>query len=1010
MKTTAAEGQVSTSRLAAGDMLGRYRIVRLLGSGGMGCVYAAEESDSGRVVALKVLNHRLQSARHRSRFLREGRLAASLNHPNSVYVFGTEEIDGVPVIAMELVDGGTLDDRIDQRGLSTVGECVDLILQILDGLEAAAEVGVLHRDVKPANCFLTADGTVKVGDFGLSISSELRTEVDLTQSGVILGTPLFASPEQLRGDELDVRSDLYSVGVTLFNLLTGRLPFQADQMVRLLAIVLEQPAPPPSALRPEIPKGLDRIVCKCLEKQAENRYASYQQLREDLLPYRSEACAAATVGFRMVANVVDTVLVIAVLSLISGVWFDDFVGWYQTAEAMFSGFGPYTDVSLRWASFFAFAVIIGYFTVLEGLWGTSIGKQLFRLRVVGINQDASGIARACARSLTFFFFLSAPWWALYAIDAEFAIRSFEGDDMRSAETLAAWICSFSFLLSFATMRHRNGYAAVHELVSGTRVIQVPAVQARPALDAQTSSKHTPALAVSAPEESKTVLGPYHVLQTIDSRPDRELLLAYDPRLLRKVWIVRGDASSTSLKALPGPLQSISRVGRLHYLASGRDETHVWHAFEDPGGDALLNLPKSERPWNSIRFWLTDLAAELQSQAADATPVAWSLDRVWITASNRALLLDFEPPSLAIDEANGTAAVDRSDTPATFLKRVALAAIEDRIVSDADARSAEFSCRIPLKSRETLDDLNQPSAPAELHRMLRATTHGATTVSLGRRWGIMVGCLMMPLAAFSLFFAFAAAERRLLQETPEVGELSGYVALYDLLQHTGEVGRTSPAGALDFPETIRGTISMQRREALSYAIKIIVVDRYRETIRNEQIWQADLTQVFGTERDLKLLRRFLDETPPPDADQVRQAEEALEPWSEVLDALVWRPTDYELGGSFAAFVILCSVFVLCALVVLPSLLSAMLFSTSPLVRIFDCAVVDRSGRPARRRRLLIRALFFWILVLACFALAIVFAIRMSPRVTPLIVLWVLAAVFIAERGWHDRIAGTWVVPH
>uniref|UniRef100_UPI0035687ED3 protein kinase domain-containing protein n=1 Tax=Stieleria sp. TaxID=2795976 RepID=UPI0035687ED3 len=537
LKTTAAEGQVSTSPLTAGDMLGRYRIVRLLGSGGMGCVYAAEESDSGRVVALKVLNHRLQSPRHRSRFLREGRLAASLNHPNSVYVFGTEEIDGVPVIAMELVDGGTLADRIEAHGVPRVGECVDLILQILDGLEAASEVGVLHRDVKPANCFLTSDGTVKVGDFGLSISSELRTEMDLTQSGVILGTPLFASPEQLRGDELDVRSDLYSVGVTLFNLLTGRLPFQADQMVRLLAIVLEQPAPAPSSLRDDIPKGLDRIVCKCLEKKPEDRYSSYQQIREDLLPYRSEACAAATVGFRMVANVVDTILVITLLAMISGLWFDESGRWYQTVEAIFSGFGPYENISDRWVSFFTFVAMIGYFTVLEGLWGTSIGKQLFRLRVVGTNQDAPGIARAFVRSLTFFFFLSAPWWALYAIDADFAIRSFEGEDVRFAEALAGWVCSFTFVLSFVTMRHRNGYAAVHGLVSGTRVIQVPAVQARPHLFAHTPSGHGTALDPNSPEEPQTILGPYHILKTIESRPDRDLMLGYDPRLLRRVWIV-----------------------------------------------------------------------------------------------------------------------------------------------------------------------------------------------------------------------------------------------------------------------------------------------------------------------------------------------------------------------------------------------------------------------------------------------------------------------------------------
>jgi len=157
-----------------GQQFGNYRLIRRLGKGGMGAVFEADDLVSGRRVALKLLAHSLESPEARNRFFREGRLAASINHPNSVYVYGTEEIDGTPAISMEHVLGGTLHDRVRQRGPLPVTEAVDAILQIIDGLEAAAAVGVLHRDIKPSNCFVDADGTVKIGDFGLSISTAVR--------------------------------------------------------------------------------------------------------------------------------------------------------------------------------------------------------------------------------------------------------------------------------------------------------------------------------------------------------------------------------------------------------------------------------------------------------------------------------------------------------------------------------------------------------------------------------------------------------------------------------------------------------------------------------------------------------------------------------------------------------------------------------------------------------------------------------------------------------------------
>ena len=157
-----------------GQEFGPYRIVRLLGRGGMGEVYEAEQREQGRRVALKVLNQRLTDPHDRARFLREGQLAASISHPNSVYIFGSEEIAGTPVIAMELLAGGTLKDRVREQGPLPPAAAVDAILQVIAGLDAAYAGGILHRDVKPANCFIDRDGTVKVGDFGLSIPTQAR--------------------------------------------------------------------------------------------------------------------------------------------------------------------------------------------------------------------------------------------------------------------------------------------------------------------------------------------------------------------------------------------------------------------------------------------------------------------------------------------------------------------------------------------------------------------------------------------------------------------------------------------------------------------------------------------------------------------------------------------------------------------------------------------------------------------------------------------------------------------
>src|SRR5262245_31330963 len=303
--STSRPGTDDGPRLVAGETWGSYRVGRLLGRGGMGEVYEAEHLDSGRRVALKALRDRFAHPEERARFLREGQLAASVSHPHTVYIFGSEEIGGTPIISMELLAGGTLKDRVALSGPLDPADAVAAVLDIIGGLDAAQAAGILHRDIKPSNCFTDLDGTVKVGDFGLSISTlarDVRHELD-TEG--FQGTPQFAAPEQLRGEPLDVRADIYAVGATMYWLLTGKPPFEAGDLQTLVTKVTTEAPVSPRRLRPAIPAGLAAVIVRCLAKSAADRPASYAELADALRPFAPHQDSPASPAARVLAGIVD---------------------------------------------------------------------------------------------------------------------------------------------------------------------------------------------------------------------------------------------------------------------------------------------------------------------------------------------------------------------------------------------------------------------------------------------------------------------------------------------------------------------------------------------------------------------------------------------------------------------------------------------------------------------------------------------------------------------------------
>jgi serine/threonine-protein kinase len=248
---------------------GRYRVLRRLGTGGMAEVWCAEDEVLGREVALKLLGSRYaEDPEFQERFRREARAAASLTHPNIVGIFDRAEWDGTPYIAMELVNGRTLKDLVIQRGPMPVDVAINLTEQLLKALGYAHKRGIVHRAVKPQNVILDGEGQAKVADFGIARA----VNSDMTETGTIVGTVQYLSPEQAHGQPVDQRSDLYSAGIVLYELLTGRVPFEGEAPVSIaLKHVSELPVPP-SQLRPGIPPAIEAVVLRALEKDPAHRY------------------------------------------------------------------------------------------------------------------------------------------------------------------------------------------------------------------------------------------------------------------------------------------------------------------------------------------------------------------------------------------------------------------------------------------------------------------------------------------------------------------------------------------------------------------------------------------------------------------------------------------------------------------------------------------------------------------------------------------------------------------
>ena len=291
------------------EKFGRYKIAKELGRGAMGVVYLAEDEVLQRTVAIKMIalsGSEQERDTHEARFRQEARAAGKLSHPSIITIYDVGREGDTAFIAMELVEGRELRELI-RDGLVGPAQAIEIAALVADALAFAHQHGIVHRDIKPGNIMVLDDGRIKIMDFGIA---RLQEPTVKTQTGVLLGSPQYMSPEQISGQSLDGRADVFSLGVVLYEMLTGIKPFDATDLTQVLFWVVNMPAKPPSERRPGMPPVIDFIVARALKKRPEERYATAAELADDLrkaLPEMREAEAALRESGGTEPGVPDTV-------------------------------------------------------------------------------------------------------------------------------------------------------------------------------------------------------------------------------------------------------------------------------------------------------------------------------------------------------------------------------------------------------------------------------------------------------------------------------------------------------------------------------------------------------------------------------------------------------------------------------------------------------------------------------------------------------------------------------
>jgi hypothetical protein len=990
------------------DVIGGYRLLGQIGSGGMGTVHEAEEITSGRRVAVKIISRNYStSSQTVERFRQEGRLASLITHPRCVFVLAADEEKGQPYIVMELMTGQTLQELVDRKGPLPVEDAITKILDVIEGLEEAHRNGVIHRDVKPSNCFLEPDDHVKIGDFGLSKS--LVQAAHLTRTGAFLGTPLYASPEQVRAETVDEQTDVYSVAATLYFLLTGRAPHQTGDAAATLARIAADDAPSLRALQPGISEELDAVVLRGLERQCEDRWPNLAEFREALRTFLPGQLSIGGMGMRFGAYAIDMLG----LQIVQGI-----LAWALSHLLR-------TPAQQIWSVLLMAGLLkVVYFGVCEGIWGWSAGKLLVRLRVRRpTGNQRPGLMRSFTRVVVLYLWLN--WGTLLSVAILAPFNPVSGSDYARLSrlfhehffvwlqaTFLPWLGYLvGVLVLFAPARARNGYRGLHEFLSGTRVVGLP-------LPRRHGLRHVRFAAppLLEPPTLPASVANYQIAGALIWNEREQLLAGQDPSLGRKVWIWLRARDAEPLSEIR---RRTTRLARLRCLASGVEVEQRWDAFVAPAGTSLRDLVEAagRLSWPDVRPILEELTDELIVSVKEGTlPATLATDQVWIEPNGRVQLLDMRGLSVS-------SVTERKSDPGSaldLLRAVAVLTLEGR-ERRPDEKRGSICAPLPghaadmlqwlLSAPDSLASLEQfqrdlraaRDLPGELTRS-RRTAHLAALGAL-----VSIGLAQMFIAGFAPGFMACMSSFALMHlRSHVIGEL----ATTDAIEVAAALANPLPFD-LDRTRIIRELDQdavhiegLRQNAAEDHRRHEIHLQALGAAMRNQQLVMEQAAEEQYGRRNMRIdadLRELAKDLAEPDHSQL--AERGVQRFATVLTTILtvsWPAT----------WVVL-----------------AFLTRGGLNLRMMRIRLVGWNGKPAARWRCAWRTLLIWTPLTGMLVLSVLLEttywlgwVEQDSEPWMLwassVCWWVALALLVSYgvrtlwfpvRGLHDRLSGTYLVP-
>jgi hypothetical protein len=563
----------------------------------------------------------------------------------------------------------------------------------------------------------------------------------LTKTGAFMGTPLYASPEQIRVEKLDPLTDLYSAAATLYFLLTGRAPHQTGDAVATMAAIVADPAPSMRRLRPELSPTLDKVVLRALERDRQRRYRDLEEFKQALEPFLPSRLSIGGMGIRLGAYVIDYLL----LTIVMMPWILSTMG--NDAQSFFDPHRALEYLRYPWIGGLFW---MAYYGVSEGLWGRSLGKQLLGLRVQTLRGDVPGLPRALLRAFIFELAFQSGIIVSMILWRVHLQRELSYGEVVFYANLVNFINFIGMVagigLLLSPMRARNGYRGVHEFASGTRVVRLPPIIKRRTFPDRTRT-------FAPVEESLRRLGPFDVQGVLHTGTER-VLLGSDPALGRNAWIWLRPAGAPPL---PPARRDLARANRPRWLASGEQAGQHWDAFLAAPGSTLVEIVADEGPisWRDARPLIEQLSDEARAACDDGTlPAHLKLDQLWIQPGGNLQLLDF---SLDREATGGTANAgsDAQARAVAFVSQAVPHMLETPLPGERgrvsapriayastheedDQPAVSLRARLPAHARRALTPLFTPGTPLQtfdaLQKGLHASREQPTEVTRYRRAG------------------------------------------------------------------------------------------------------------------------------------------------------------------------------------------------------------------------------------------------------------------------------------